>query len=224
MDAVLLANFLPLTGKKIQIVDLGTGCGVISLLLYHRLGDTISSLLAIERQKNLAELARENFLANHCPMGSRVCHADIRDHKSLAPPECFDIAVCNPPYYPAGSGRRNGNNEEEEARHQLHGGLFEFLEATAYFLKNRASCYYIYPAARLSQFIEEAMALHLMPKTLRFIYNYPEGEADASLALIHCVKNGKISAAIKKPLFIYSKKNGPYSQEMASYYELGQGS
>jgi tRNA1Val (adenine37-N6)-methyltransferase len=217
VDAVLVAHFVEVREKE-RILDLGTGCGIIMLILLYRLTAKIGEIVGIEVQQNLADLARKNLQANNFESCGQIVEGDIKKLKSLVKPESFDTVVCNPPFYGHGSGRRSANLEARLARHQILANLDDFLLASSLALKNKGSVYFIYPAGQIGTVINLLGNYRLAVKKLRFVYSYPQAQHDARLVLIECRKNGGSGVQVLAPLYIYQKKNGDFTEEMQSFY------
>lgn len=218
IDAVLIAHFTEVR-KDDRILELGTGCGIVMLILLYRWGNRIKEILGIEVQQGLSDLAARNLQANGLAAKARVIHGDVKKLLDLVPAESFDTIVCNPPFYLCGSGRESENTEAKLARHQCLATLDDFLLASAAAVRNKGSIYYVYPAEQISHFINRATKYRLEVKKLQFIYSYPREEGDARLVLIHCLKNGGIGAKVLPPFFVYSEKNGAFSSEMQKLYK-----
>lgn len=214
VDAVLAAHFaVPKPGQR--VLDLGCGCGVIGLILAHRFAEI--EIRCLEIQEDLASLAEVNGRLNG--MGERyaVIRGDVRTiAESLAPESC-DLIVCNPPYRPKGSGRINQSDQAARARHELHGGIDDFVRAAALAVKNRGRVVFVYPARRSATLLAALQVQRLTPKRLQPVYSYP-GSGSARLVLVEAVKNGGEQVEILAPFFIYACKNGGYSPAMQSLY------
>ncbi|MFW2366604.1 MAG: tRNA1(Val) (adenine(37)-N6)-methyltransferase [Desulforhopalus sp.] len=219
IDAVLIAHFVTVR-RNDRILDLGCGCGIIGLILLYRYQKVIREILGVELQDALAKLAMKNIQENGFTDKAVVLHDDIRNMTKLIVPESFDTIVCNPPFYSPESGRNNEDDETKTARHQLAGGLDDFLKAAAFAVKNRGSAYFIYPADQTSEFIHSAKQNRLETKKIQLIYSYPETNSHAKLAMFHCVKNGGAGVKISMPFFIYKEKYGDYSDVMQKYYDI----
>ena len=218
VDSVLLAHFLKVHTND-RILDLGTGCGIISLILLYRWGGVVDKVTGIEIQRSLATLAKTNLQENKLESKGKIIEGNIKNILDLVPPESYNKVVCNPPFYKSASGRQNNSQEATLARHQVHGNLEDFLSAAAAAVRNRGDVYFIYPAELISEFIVLARNYKLEVKRLQFIYSYPCGTNGARLVLIQCIKNGGVSAQIMDPFYIYSEKNGAFSTEMLEYYQ-----
>ena len=217
IDAVLIAHFVEVREFD-RILDLGTGCGVIMLILLYRRQEMIKEILGIEVQQGLADLAARNLEINGFGERGRVLNGDIRNILELIPAESFNTVVCNPPFYREGSGRQNDNLEARLARHQCLANLDDFLQASAAAVRNKGSVYCIYPAEQIARFVGVADRHRLEVKWLQFVYNYPRDESEARLVLIHCLKNGGPGTKVLPPFYVYSEKNGAFSPQMQKFY------
>lgn len=217
IDSVLITHFVKVRDED-RILDLGTGCGIIMLLLLYRWGNRISRILGVEIQQNLADLAKKNLTANGFEERGRVELGDIKKLSAFILPESYDTIVCNPPFYSPESGRRTENYEARLARHQILATLDDFLAASSLTVKNKGSVYFIYPAGQIGTFISLIDKHRLAVKTLQFVYSYPQADSDARLTLIECRKNGGPGVKILPPFYIYREKNGAFSPEMQNFY------
>lgn len=218
IDPVLLSHFLEINEND-RIVDLGTGSGVMPLILLYRHFEDIHHIKGIEIQDNLCALADHNIKSNRFEKKASVVQGDIKCIRDYFRPESYDKVICNPPFFKKNTGRLSTNLEAQIARHEIKGDLQDFITAAAFCLKNRACAYFVYPAEKINYFLNIATKTRLEPKQIQFIYSYPGSEIEATLARVRCVKNGKSGVTIMSPFFIYSKKNGPYTSAMQNYYE-----
>ena len=217
LDAVLVSQFMQ-PAKEARILDLGCGCGVISLILAYRYqmrGVRISSL---EYQPALAALAQANIVNNGFSDLCDVVQGDVRNILKYFNPEIFDHIVCNPPFFKLGHGRTNKKIEAFAARHQVNGTLDDFLYGASRVLKNRGNCVFIYPAPDSVDFFTTARARRLEPKRIQYIYNHPDAKSDSRLCLIQCQKNGRAGVTVEPPFYVYGSQNGDYHPEMDLLY------
>ena len=213
VDAVLLAHFLtPEPGAR--ILDLGAGCGVVSLILSRRW--PTASLVALEIQPRLAEVIRRNVIINFLENRVTVIEGDCRRVATLLPSNSFDWVAVNPPYYPTGSGRHNPKTERSKARHEILGGVGEMAEAAAFVLKTGGGAAFVYPAARVETLLGVLRENGLAPKRLQMVHPYPG--AEAGLVLVEAVKDGGEGLAVLPPFVICQEKGGAYTSEMAAMY------
>ncbi|MGB3211987.1 MAG: methyltransferase [Desulforhopalus sp.] len=218
IDSVLVAHFVAVRQND-RILDLGTGIGIISLILMYRWRDRIREIVGIEVQDGLAELARKNFHINKMENKSRILQGDVKEIKTMIEPESYDRVVCNPPFYSETSGRISKNQEARLARHQICASLEDFLRASSFAVKNGGTVTCVYPAETIAELIIIAQRNRLEVKKLQFIYSYPHKTATARLVLIQCLKNGGVGTEILPPFYIYYEKNGGYSAEMQELYK-----
>ncbi|MCP4715376.1 MAG: tRNA1(Val) (adenine(37)-N6)-methyltransferase [Deltaproteobacteria bacterium] len=212
IDAVLLGSFAASRAGSV-VADLGTGNGILPVLLARRQG--IDKITGIEIQQELAEIAGLNTSLNKCSAATQILHADMRGIKTMLQPESFDSVITNPPFYRVGSGRINPDSQKAAARHELHGTLRDFISSAFFLLKQNGSFIAVYPAARTVDLIAEMRLKNLEPKTLRFVHSRC-GEP-AELILVEGVKTAGTEAKILPPLFLYDD-NDEYTPEMNTIF------
>lgn len=213
VDAVLLAHFFtPEPGAR--ILDLGAGCGIVSLILSHRY--PLAHLVALEVQPRLAEVIRRNVSLNGFAGRCTVIEGDCRRIATLLPQGSCDWVAANPPYYPTESGRHNPETERARARHEVLGGIGEMAQAAALALKIGGRADFVYPAGRTEILLGVLRENGLEPKRLQRVHPYPG--AEAGLVLVEAVKDGGEGLAVLPPFFICQEKGGVYTLEMAVMY------
>lgn len=217
IDPVLLAHFVHLK-KDESILDLGAGCGIISMILLYRQAANIQKITAFELQQGLVALAKKNCHANNFQQQMAVVQGDLRSISNSFAAEHFSTVVCNPPFFVAGSGRKSLNEEALIARHQIECTLGEVIEAAAYVLKNRGRFFCVYPAELLALLFAGMNQNGFGVKRMVPVYSYPEAEGGARLVLLEAVKNGGEGMRVEPPLYIYNRKNGDYSEAVAAMY------
>jgi tRNA1Val (adenine37-N6)-methyltransferase len=212
IDSILLAHFVRLKeGQK--IVDLGTGSGVIPIILATKVKST--EIWGVEIQEELAEMAKRNIEMNHLQGRVHIVKGDARKLADRMESEEFDIVVTNPPYRKIRSGRLNLQRERAIARHEIKGSLPDMAKIALRLLRPKGSFYLVYPAVRLADLITFVRESHLEPRRLRLVY--PHVEKGAKLILLEAIRGGGPALEIHPPLFIYDL-NGQYSEEMRSIY------
>jgi len=212
MDAILLARSV-MTRKNDRIIDLGTGCGIIPLIIASQ-GD-FKSITGVEIQKELADLAIRNVQLNGKTHDIEIVELDIKDISSCFKRESFDVAVSNPPFGKPGSGRVNPNSQRAIARHELTLTLETLIDTVLYALKKGGRFYLIYPTPRLARLIFFLKKKGLEPKTMRMVHTRMED--DAQLVIIECLKGGGEELRITPPLYLYGP-DGAYTEETARLY------
>ncbi len=215
VDAVLLAHFIhPPAGSK--ILDLGAGCGVISLILAYRGPDLVLS--SLELQEPLAEICRANVRENRLEQRIEVITGDLRQISTLFKPESFDYVLSNPPYRKIGSGRRNPVGEQAVARHELAARLEDVLAAAVFAVKNRGKVALVYPASRLATLLQGMQVHGLEPKRLQMVHGH--AGSPARLVLVEAVKNGGEGLDILPAFCIYRAAGGrAFSEAMQALYD-----
>lgn len=212
VDAVLLYSFVNVKHAE-NIADLGTGSGIIGLLLARRY--SAAKVLLVELQKSLFALAAKNITLNGLEDRVDVVLSDIKEMKEKALPLSYDLVVSNPPFRKPTSGRISVGEEKAVARHELRLTLSELVETAAYLLKPRGRFCMIFHPERLLEAIDTLRRNRLEPKRVRFVHNDPG--AVSKIVLIEAVKEGRAGIKIEKPLFIYGK-NGQYTAEVNEMY------
>ncbi len=213
VDAVLLAHFIT-PEHTARILDLGSGCGVVSLILSYRW--PVVSLVALELQSRLAEVVRRNVVINNLEGRITVVEGDCRRIGALLPQNSFDWVAANPPYYPTGSSRYHPETERSKARHEILGGIGEMAEAAAFAMKFDGRVAFVYPAARVETLLGVLRENGLAPQRLQRVHPYPG--AEARLMLVEAVKDGGEGCEVLTPFFICQEKGGAYTSEMAAMY------
>ncbi len=193
IDAVFLSEFVTIKSGE-QVVDLGTGCGVIPLILL--LTKPAGHVFGIEIQQELAWQAARNAVINGFKDKMDVILGDIR-HPSIFN-NSADVVTCNPPYRKAKSGRINPDMRRAIAKHELLVSIDAVLYAAKNILRTKGRLAMIYPAERLVDLLVRMRRYNLEPKRLRI--NYPNFKADAKLALIEASLGGRPGLEILPPL------------------------
>ncbi len=194
VDALLLAEFVSLRSEDI-VVDLGAGCGIISLWLGAK--TEVNFIIGVELQDELASQAQRNVVLNGLEGKIAIIRGDIR-HPPLAP-GCAHAVVCNPPYRRGESGRINPDEGKAIARHEITAGLNDILAAGKLLLKRGGRLAVIYPASRVPEVFEKMRTQQLEPKRLRIIF--PDPASHGELAMIEGRLRGKSGLKILPPLF-----------------------
>jgi tRNA1Val (adenine37-N6)-methyltransferase len=208
IDAVLLAfQASPRAGDR--VIDLGTGCGIISLIMAFRNPDI--RVYAVEVQAELVELAAANIKDNHLQNRVTAVCADMKTIKPDLTAGPVDLLVCNPPYRRPGSGKINPHGQRAVARHELKASLQDVIGTARRMLKTAGRLIAIYTAERTADILHQMRIDRVEPKYIRTIHSYQRSEA--KLVLIEGLKGGNPGLKIAPPLIIYDQ-NGNYSEEV----------
>jgi tRNA1Val (adenine37-N6)-methyltransferase len=214
IDAVLLAYHAnPRAGER--LLDLGSGCGIISLILAYRHPGV--DIYGVEIQAELANLALENVSDNHMQDRITILCQDMRKLKPEMINGLFDLIVCNPPYRKSNSGRINPDRQRAVARHEIQVTLCDVLEAAGRMLRPAGRFIIIYTAERVTELLHKMRLARIEPKYLRAIHS--QLDSAAKLILIEGIKGARTGTRIAPPLIVYDKE-GEYSAEVQQMFVL----
>ncbi|MCX8160670.1 MAG: methyltransferase [Candidatus Saccharicenans sp.] len=202
LDAPLLADFIT-TSEGDELLEVGTGCGIISLLLSLK---PFKHILALEVQPALVELARRNVLLNNLEGRITVLHKDFREYH---PYRKFDVIFSNPPYIRRNSGFLSPSEEKNIAKHEMLCSLEELLSFTRDWLKETGRAYFIFPDNRRAEFERELGKQGLKLKTSRLVH--PRENEPANFFLAECAFSAGSCRTIR-PLILYGP-DGKYTAE-----------
>lgn len=211
IDAVILAHFASLR-RGDNVIDLGTGSGIIPLLLHTRASDL--NIVGLEIQENVAERARRSVLYNDLK-NIKIAQGDLRKVAELYPAGSFRRVTSNPPYRPLSSGKLNISEELKVSRHEFACTLGDLTQASSWLLQNKGTFSMIHRAERLAEIFILFKSYSLEIKRLRFVHSFREKEA--KLVLIEAVKGGGQGLKVEKPLVLY-EGSGSYSTEILELY------
>lgn len=211
LDSLLLARFVEVRGRE-RIVDLGAGNGVIALSLA-TLNDK-AVVVGVELQEAMVERAARGIALNGLAGRVHMMAGDVREMDKTLKSGTFDVAVCNPPYRPLLSGRGNPERERLQARHEVEGGLVDFLRSGAALLRHRGRMCLVYPSERVVELFSAMRQQNLEPRRVRFVHSF--ADVPANLVLVEGTKGAGASLTALPPLFIYRCEN-EYTEEMAGW-------
>lgn len=209
IDALLLAGFVRESKDILKILDIGTGSGIISLLLSKRFPNWEFS--AVEIQDDLYNIAEENFKLH----GLEVDMV-LGDYRDIAGQDKYDLIVSNPPFF--NHGHLPKNKSEAIARHELTGDMENLINKAKKLLKSGGYFFVIYPADRLAELLTKLSNNKLAPYALKLVYPVPEKQA--TLVLVSARKNHKGRLQVLSPLYI-GDENGEDCEEIKKLYEKG---
>lgn len=214
-DTVLLADFARTAGAK-RGIDLGCASGAAMLLLLAK--EETLHMTGLEIVPEAAELARENLAANGLTERGGIVTGDIRDHRSLFRAGSFDLLVCNPPYFPQGSGAVPQDAARAAARGELLCTMEEICAAAAFLLRTGGGAFLVHRPERLSELFCALASHGLEPKRLRLVCRGTESAP--TLALVEARRGGKPGLKIEPALYLRSP-DGTESAELRRIYHRG---
>ena len=212
MDAVLLSGFVR-AKKTDRIIDLGTGTGIIPLLLHAKTGS--KDVTGLEIQKQSAEMAERSVRLNDLEKEVHIVQGDIRNVSDLLPAKTFDVVTSNPPYMKNSSGLKNPEEAKAIARHEILCNFEDVAKAAAYLLKPGGKFFLVHRPERLTELIETMRTYKLEPKRMRMVHSFADEKA--VMVLIEAASGGGVFLQVEKPLIIYKEKE-VYSDEIYDIY------
>lgn len=213
IDAILLAHFAKVTKASQKILDIGTGTGIIPILMhasYQR-----GSYTGIDIQADMVEMATRSSKLNHIEESVQFLNIDIKAFKEHFSCEQFDIITTNPPYMKEEAGLKNEHPSIRMARHEVSCTLEDIIAASSYMLKNRGKLYMIHRPHRLIDIISYMRSYKLEPKRMRFIH--PKPGKPPTMVLIEAIRNGGPELRVEPPLMVYDDR-GAYTDEIYDIY------
>lgn len=214
IDAILLSAFsLNKIYKNNTIIDLGTGTGIIPLLLES--ATKASKLVGLEIQDESADMAKRSIEINNLGEKVEIINGDIKKVDELFPKYSFDIVTSNPPYMINEHGKQNPNDAKKIARHEVLCNLEDVINAADYLLKPNGTFFMIHRPFRLVEIFETLKNHKMEPKRLQLVY--PNANKEPNIVLIEAKKNANSRLTIEKPLFVYKDQN-IYSDEIEEIY------
>ena len=205
IDSVILADFAKNIKKDSEVVDLGTGTGILGILLCGK--TKLKKVTGIEIQPEVANMAERSIKLNSLENKFKIINEDIK--------EIINKKYLNPPYKEIGKGVINENEKKLISRHEIKATLEDFIKISAQLLKSKGEIYMVHKPERLVDIIYLMRENKLEVKELKFIYS-SEGK-ESNLVLIKAIKGGNKFLKILEPLFIY-EKNGKYSEKINRIY------
>ena len=212
-DSVLLANFVELR-RGDKVIDLGTGSGVIPLLLAYK--NKNIKVTGIEIQPEAADLARRNVEFNNFEEKIKIINADLCKLDADLEAGSFDAVVSNPPYLPVEGGKMKENDYIAAARHEIHAELEDVAAEAARLVKYGGHFFLVHRAERLTEVIETLAKHNFQAKELQLVQARKDKEAD--IFLLKAKKGARPGLRVKPVLLIYQENSSEYTAELKEIY------
>lgn len=212
MDAVLLSGFAR-AKEGDRVLDLGTGTGIIPILMEAK--TQASHFTGLEIQSESADMAARSVSLNRLEDKIEIVTGDIREAVSLFGAASFDVVTCNPPYITEHHGLTNPETPRAIARHELLCTLEDVISQTAKLLKPGGNFYMVHRPFRLVDIITLLRAYGVEPKRMKMVYPFVDNEPN--MVLIEANRGGKPQMRVEKPLIVY-KEPGVYTDEIYDIY------
>ena len=212
MDAVLLANFARISPKA-DVIDLGTGTGIVPLLLAAK--SKGQSWTGLEIQENMVDMARRSVEMNEVTEKVNILQGDLKAVREMFKPAQFGAVTSNPPYMTENSGLKNPSDTIYISRHEVSASLEDVVSAASYLLKTNGTFTMVHRPSRLPEIMEMMVKYRLEPKRMQLVQ--PTVDKEPNLVLIEGVKEAGRECRILPTLAVYDNE-GNYTEELLRYY------
>lgn len=212
MDAVLLSGFAR-AKEGDRVIDLGTGTGIIPILMEAK--TQASSFVGLEIQPESADMASRSVLLNHLEEKIQIVTGDIKEAGSMFGAASFDVVTSNPPYMTEHHGLTNEKSPKAIARHELLCSLEDVISQASRLLKPGGNFFMIHRPFRLADIMVLLREYHLEPKRMRLVY--PFADKEPNMVLLEANRGGRPRLTVEKPLVVY-KEPGVYTDEIYDIY------
>ncbi len=212
MDAVLLSGFA-VVKKGERVLDLGTGTGIIPILLEAKTDG--GHFIGLEIQEESADMARRSVSWNGLEEKIDIVTGDIRDASNRFEASSFDVITANPPYMPAGRGLENADDAKAIARHEILCTLDDVLSQSSRLLRPGGRFYMVHRPARLVEIFCLMRKYGIEPKRMKMVHPYIDKEPN--MALLEGLRGGGPGLRVEKPLVVF-RSPGEYTEEITEIY------
>jgi tRNA1Val (adenine37-N6)-methyltransferase len=212
MDAVLLSGFARVKPGA-RVLDMGTGTGIIPILLEAK--TKASHISALEIQEESADMARRSVELNGLGDKIDIITGDIKEADTIFELASFDAITCNPPYMIGQHGITNPDAPKAIARHEIMCTLDDVVRNASRLLKPGGSFFMVHRPFRLAEIINVMTSYKLEPKRMQLVYPYVDKEPN--MVLIEGCRGGKPRMTVEKPLIVYKAPN-VYTDEIYDVY------
>lgn len=214
MDAVLLSNFARVK-KGEEVLDLGTGTGIIPILLTAKTEG--ERFVGLEIQEESADMARRSVAHNHLEDKIEIVNGDIKEAACIFGGASFDVITTNPPYMIGNHGIANASDTKAIARHEVLCTLDDILRESAKILRPGGKFFMVHRPFRLAEILSKMIDVGIEPKRMRMVHPFLDKEPN--MVLIEGARGGNSRMTVERPLIVYKEK-GVYSDELLGEYGL----
>lgn len=214
MDAVLLTNYCDIKNNS-KVVDLGTGTGIIPILLSGK--RNYSKAYGIEIQSEVAQMAKRSVELNNLQDKIEILNIDLKEATKYLEPYSFDAVISNPPYKLNNTGIVNPNDQKAISRHEIKCTLEDVISTASLLLKQYGRFYMVHRPDRLADIICLLRKYNLEPKQIRFVH--PHVGDKPNMILIRASKKGNPELKFDPPLYIYDDE-GKYTDDVNKIYGI----
>lgn len=211
VDAVLLANFAKVK-KGANVADLGTGTGIIPILIAGK--SEAKNIVGVEIQEDVYEMATRSVKLNSLEDRVKIINTDIKTVDKELEINNYHVVTSNPPYMHA-DGIKNPNDKKAISRHEVKCNLEDVIKAASRLVMPRGKFFMIHRPTRLVDIITLGRKYRLEPKVIQFVH--PKPKKAPNLVLVEFVKDGKPELKILDPLYVYGE-DGEYTKELKDIY------
>ncbi len=214
MDAVLLSNFCDIKNGSV-VVDMGTGTGIIPLLIWAK--NKVQKIYGLEIQNEVAEMASRSVSINKLEDSIEILNIDLKHSPDRLGVNKFDVVTSNPPYMNSGGGLVNPEDKKAISRHEIMTSLEDVIKTASRLLRHNGSFFMVHRPNRIVDILCMLRQYKLEPKRLRFVH--PKVGEKPNLVLIKSVKASKPDLKFEKPLYVYND-DGKFTDEIYEIYGM----
>lgn len=213
IDSILLSDFAKNIKKGSKVVDLGTGTGILSILLAGK--TQLKEIIGVEIQEEVYQMAKRSVELNSLQNKIKIINENILNLENVLEKGSFDAIVTNPPYKKLNTGIKNENLKKLISRHEITANLEDFIKTSKLLLKDKGEFYMVHRPERLVDIIYLMRKYKIEPKQIKFVA--PNINKEPNLVLIKGIKNANEFLKFEKTLYVYNE-DGTYTDETLEIY------
>ncbi len=213
IDAVLLSDFSKNIKKDSKVIDLGTGTGIIPILLCGK--TKLKKIVGVEAQKEVYEMAKKSVKLNNLEDKIEIINENILNLENILDTNSYDVIVTNPPYKKQNTGLTNSDERKLISRHEILANLEDFIEISTKMLKDKGEFFMVHRPERLVDIFSLMRKYKIEPKEIRLVFSNVKNPP--KMVLIKGVKNGGQYLKFRENLYIYNE-DGTYTNEILKIY------